>query len=354
MGNKLLIIQPILPEYRINIFDKIARCNKGNVTVYAGMQGAAADPARKNAKNCNFVYEDANWRSFFGTFIFNKKLLRLWHQHDVIFHVANLKYWSLWVLLLTTLFTNKTIYLHGQGGYKNSSFFVNSTYKMLLFLCDGYICYTDYSKQELLKKLPRGLQHKVSVCQNTLDIAPVNKVLKNNISHSIFYIGRLRQGCDIDILLTAALRGNVNVKVIGTGDSEYLERLKNKYGSIATFYGAIFDEVKQREIASTCFAGAYGGDAGLSVVHYMGLGLPVIVHNDIARHMGPEASYVIDGVNGLLFERLNVDSLLAKINILLSNDELRYQLAQGALNTFTSLSKPCMAEKFLKIMGLIK
>jgi glycosyltransferase involved in cell wall biosynthesis len=99
-------------------------------------------------------------------------------------------------------------------------------------------------------------------------------------------------------------------------------------------------------------AGAYGGDVGLSVVHYMALGLPVMVYGEIGKHMGPETSYIVDGLNGLVFERSNVDSLSEKISQLVNNKELRCSLVNGALDTFKSLQEPTMGAKFVKIMRL--
>jgi len=131
-----------------------------------------------------------------------------------------------------------------------------------------------------------------------------------------------------------------------------LQLLQNEFGSVAIFYGSIFDLDKQKEVAADCFAGVYGGDAGLSVVHYMALGLPVLVHKEIHEHMGPEPDFVEDGVNGLLFERGNPDSLASKIIQLLDDDKMRHSMAWSALNTFNDLASPSMGEKMVNIMGL--
>ncbi|MFT2090320.1 glycosyltransferase [Paraglaciecola sp. 2405UD69-4] len=350
MVKEVLIVQRILPSYRVPVFGGISNLTDSNVTIFA--EGASADYGDNEYQGVKFNFVKAKWKTYLSTFVFDKNILKYFKSNDIVFHVADFKFLSLWLILFLNIFSNKEIFLHGQGGYKRSGVLVRLIYSLGVYLSDGYICYTNYSKIELLKKIPRSQHYKVSVCENTLVIDPVSEVLANATEPSIFYIGRLRQGCDIGILLDAAISAGVHVKVIGLGDVDYMEELKRKYSDVATFYGPVFDEMKQRDIAKSCIAGAYGGDAGLSVVHYMALGLPVIVHSDIGHHMGPEPSYVQDGINGLLFERKSVESLTRKILLLVNDDKYRYKLALEALATFNNLSRPSMSEKFCKIMRL--
>jgi glycosyltransferase involved in cell wall biosynthesis len=348
-GKRLLVVQEILPSYRIPVFNSLSIEWSGSLTLLAENNGA--DFGEVADQNIEFKLVQALWVKLFGFFKYDWKIIDLWRNNDVILHVADFKFFSLWLLLFASCFSNKKMYLHGQGGYKRKGLASNIVYSTVTFLCDGYICYTDYSKKELVKKLPKFLHEKITICHNMLDVNPVDYVPFTKPERSIFYIGRLRDGCAVEVLLDAAKIASVRVEVIGAGDPLYLDVLKNKYGTIATFHCAVFDEQEQKRIARNCIAGAYGGDAGLSVVHYMALGLPVIVHNDIKKHMGPEPSYVIDGINGLTFSRNSARSLAEKITLLTENEALRYKLAVGALNTFKELQSPSMGEKFSLIMG---
>jgi len=345
----LLIIQEILPSYRVPVFDRLAQEFKGRVTLLAG--NSNSEFGSESGQNLSFKLIDASWVKLLGMFKYDFQVKKLWSQHDIVLHVADFKFLSLWLLLFKGCFTDKKLYLHGQGGYKKSGFLTRLVYFVAVFLCEGYICYTNYSKDALMNKLPKFLHRKISVCNNTLDIEPVGNVPERDERNSIFYIGRLRAGCEIEILLEAAIGASVKVEVIGAGCSNYLESLKNKYSAVATFHGAVFDEKKQKSIARNCMAGAYGGDAGLSVVHYMALGLPVIVHSDIDKHMGPEPSYVVDGVNGLNFTRNDVNSLTEKLKILVNDKGFCYRLAVESLDTFRSLGTPSMGERLAKILG---
>ncbi|QWA09361.1 glycosyltransferase [Sodalis ligni] len=82
----------------------------------------------------------------------------------------------------------------------------------------------------------------------------------------------------------------------------------------------------------------------------MALGLPVIVHSNFHKHMGPEPSYVEDGVNGLLFSRNDAQDLSDKIVKLSLDRGLRNNLANGALTTFVKLTTDSMGSQILKIL----
>lgn len=353
MVKNILIIQLFLPSYRVPVFSEISELTDSKVTVFAGESGA--NYGENDLSKYKLLHSKANWKRPFWIFYYDSKIFKLWKEANIICHVADYKFVSLWAIMFLNLFTKKKMFIHGQGGYKKEGIFVNIVYSLGLLLSDGYICYTEYSRRQLKKKTAKFLHSKITVCDNTLVISPVDEILEKNVDNSILYLGRIRKGCDIEVLLEAAANANVNVKVIGSSDDDsYMDELKLKFGSFATFYGAIFDEDEQKAIAKTCMAGAYGGDAGLSVVHYMSLGLPVIVHGDIGYHMGPEPSYVTESINGLLFERKNVESLTKKILLLSKDDDYRRKLAMGSLQTFHDLASPTMAYKFSKIFGLLE
>ncbi|WP_181898345.1 glycosyltransferase family 4 protein [Alteromonas aestuariivivens] len=302
-----------------------------------------------------FRFIPANWNVFGRGLRWSSGFLRCYRETDCIIHFGDYKFLTIWVCLLLSVFNKKKFFLHGQGGYKNDRLVGRLIYIIFVALSDGYICYTEYSRKALLGKLPSFLHRKVFVVSNTLYFPKMP--LENKVTHEksregqeLLYLGRLRRSCGIEFLLEAATEAKLKVKVIGGGDEEYINALSEKYNSIATFYGPVFELEKQREIAQSCIAGVYGGNAGLSVVHYLYLGLPVIVHSDIASHMGPEPSYISHGYNGILFEKDNPESLINALIQIKSDDLLRAKLSENALSTFTALSKPSMADKMLQIV----
>jgi glycosyltransferase involved in cell wall biosynthesis len=345
---KVLIVQPIITSYRIPMMDGIADSISGKVLVCA--DSSTSDFGDENLKKCEFV--EANFVTYFGfKFLKLSILAKIFRFPDRILHVADFKYSTLWLFLICYVFTHKKIFLHGQGGYKQSGGFQRLAYRLAVFLSDGYICYTEYSSVHIKTLLPKFMHKKITVVENTLYLKPVESI-SNADSSDLFYVGRLRVGCGLELLLEAASLAKVSVRIIGTGREEYVEKLKSKYPN-AKFYGAVFERERQLVISKGCLAGAYGGDAGLSVVHYMAFGLPVIVHGDVAKHMGPEPTYVENNVSGVIFQRGDVSSLSKSIIRLKEDQVLRNGLALGSLDKFKALQYPAMHEKLIQIMELM-
>jgi glycosyltransferase involved in cell wall biosynthesis len=178
--------------------------------------------------------------------------------------------------------------------------------------------------------------------------------IEHTFSNKLAFIGRIRHRCGLEIIFDAVqplikFFPDISVEIIGDGDPDYIEELKKKY-KFVNFHGVIYDEKGIAEKLGNCAAGIYGGDAGLSIVHYMSLGLPVILHKEIELHMGPEPYYIKENVNGLLFKRNSVKELTDCIKKILSNHHLRNNLALGALQTFMEMKTPSMAEKFIYLV----
>lgn len=345
--SKILIVQEILPSYRVPIFNELSLLNDGHVTVLSSKTDLSF--GKTIVKSMRFKHVETEWKKLFKL-KFSSSAFSERSKNEIVIHVADFKFISLWLMLILNVFSPKKLFMHGQGGYKNNSTLSRLIYCVSVALSDGYICYTDYSKNQLLKKIPSVLHKKVTVCENTLSITPVTSLNDFN-TKSIFYIGRIRSGCNLEFLLEATRLAKLQIELIGAVTDEYRKKLELKYSGVVKFHGAIFEEEKQKKIAKSCLAGVYGGDAGLSVVHYMSLGLPVIVHGEISKHMGPEPSYVEDEVNGLIFERGNLHSLVEKMNKVANDRALNFRLAKAALRTFNNLARPSMAEKFNRILG---
>ena len=342
---KLLIVQSIIPSYRVPLFKDMNHIMGGGVTLFADMAGREFG-VEEGEEFC-FERVAADWKTL-GPLLISFKYLVISRQYSTIFHVADFKYLTLWFSLMFNFFSKKNIYIHGQGGYKRSGVIPSLVYSLSVGLCDGYICYCNYSLEQLKKKVPKFMHKKLHVCENTLYLS-ASEIDNSSLKDALMFIGRLRERCGIESLLEAARELNIVVNIVGTGDPEYVNGLKKTY-SENNFYGAVYDFSEQQKIAKNCFAGAYFGDAGLSVVNYMALGLPVIVHSSFHEHMGPEPSYVKDGLNGLFFCKGSSADFKNKIDIVKNDLALRQKLAVGASDTFKKLSTPSMGEKMVEIL----
>lgn len=348
--NKLFFFQPFMTKYRETFFHDMNKKCFGNFEIICGKTPDSFQSSSDYPFSV-FKCETLNIVKFvyFNGFPFKA----MFCKRNAIIHFADFKYLSLYCCLFIKLLSGARLYLHGQGGYKKNSRIQSLVYTLFILFTNGYICYNKYCADQLKKKVPAFLHKKIHHVDNTLYLETVPDV-NRSYSNKIAFIGRLRPRSGLEELLEAVCLvrkeiPDVTVEIVGSGPDDYVSELRNKY-DFARFHGAIYSENEIQDALADCAVGAYGGDAGLSVVHYMALGLPVVVHSKIESHMGPEPAYVIDNHNGLLFERSNINDLSNKMLMVLRDGSLRNSLAKNALDTFGKLSRPSMAEKFLDII----
>jgi len=122
-------------------------------------------------------------------------------------------------------------------------------------------------------------------------------------------VSRLARAKHIDVLIKAANKLKFNLKIVGTGRDE--KYLKSIAGPTVEFLGNLSDqEFKKKFLNAKGFLFASKDEEfGIAPVEAMGYGLPVIAYNS-----GGVPEYIKNGVNGYLFNQLNENSLVEKIN----------------------------------------
>ena len=191
--------------------------------------------------------------------------------------------------------------------------------------------YGNYSKELLLRNgFP---ENKLFVIHNSLfyerqkairdSIKPSDIYVKHfsNNNPVIIFIGRLTQVKRLDLLINAVAllkqRGNAyNIVFVGDGETrQYLEHLVAETGltSNVWFYGACYDEQTNAELiynADLCVA---PGNIGLTAMHTMVFGCPVITHDNFKWQM-PEFEAIHPNSTGCFFEYDNIESLAKTIS----------------------------------------
>src|SRR5438876_651586 len=168
----------------------------------------------------------------------------------------------------------------------------------------------------------------------------------------ILFTGRLREGSNVALLARVIERFRMQEGIPLTlhiiGDGGEAEQLRKEWRSRnwLTFYGAVYEHARLREISLSCFVGCYPGNAGLSVVHMMSLSLPVLTHSEMQCHQGPEPSFVEDGISGMLFNRRSEESSLYEaLRSLVGNREKLTKMQKAAYEKYQSLVDPPLAAR---------
>ncbi|WP_404308817.1 glycosyltransferase [Neorhodopirellula lusitana] len=176
-----------------------------------------------------------------------------------------------------------------------------------------------------------------------------------NAKRNIAFIGRLRPGCEIEMLLDALTQINserivpVELHVIGDGPSLDQLRTATSDRNWVTWHGEITSQQQIEAIVSDCTIGAYPGRAGLSAIEYMRYGLACVFADDMSYHMGPEPSHVKNGYNGWTFKAESIDDLRDTLAVALNSDRLQ-ESRVNAHSTFQEIHRMSYGDEMAKLL----
>lgn len=139
----------------------------------------------------------------------------------------------------------------------------------------------------------------------------------------VVWVGRLIKSKRLDLLFDAmtllAERGR-SPDVILIGDGPELEFLRSRAADLAArhgirthFEGACYDERRLGQLLHAGNVLVAPGNVGLSAMHAMAFGTPVVTHGDPERQ-GPEFEAIVEGRTGSLFSFGSVDGLAAAVD----------------------------------------
>jgi glycosyltransferase involved in cell wall biosynthesis len=201
-------------------------------------------------------------------------------------------------------------------------------------LASGQLLYGDYAKKLLTEK---GFDpERLYVVYNSLDY-DVQKELATEIKENelkefrrglgikegeglVAFTGRLQPVKRLDLLVEAlgklALKNRmVHLALVGDGiEKENLERLSNKFNvaNLVHFLGASYDERFIGLVLSASDLCVIPSGAGLSIMHAMAFGTPVLIHDRLEYHF-PEWEAVEENKTGLFYKYGDIDDLARKM-----------------------------------------
>ncbi len=275
-------------------------------------------------------------KRFLGKIYFEgmQKLLR--DDYDIYILDGDLRNIGNWCFLLKSRFTKKRVLLwtHGWYGHENTirRFLKRFFYKMT----DGLVLYGDYAKKLMVDK--EGFKaDSIFVVHNSLSyyeqLAIRQHITNSTVYHDHFnnnnpnliFIGRLTPIKKLDMILYAVKRllaNNVGVNVTFVGDGIERAKLESLTKELnieynVWFYGASYDESVNATLIYNADLCISPGNVGLTSIHVLTFGTPVITHNNFTMQM-PEFEAVLKGKTGDFFVENDVDSLVKTISRWLS------------------------------------
>lgn len=240
---------------------------------------------------------------------------------------------SSWLLMMVARFSGKKVYTwtHGwNGGEQGMKKLIKRTY---LKLSHGHFIYGNYAKNLMVEN---GFDaNKLFVVYNSLHHSE-QKIIRSKLSFSniylttfgnsfpnICFIGRLNRQKRLGLLLEAQticekqFGIKFNIIFIGNGpDEKYLRDTteKNRNAGSVCFFGACYNEEKLGELIYNADLCVSPGEVGLTAIHVLGYGTPVITHNNFVNQM-PEFEAIENGITGYFFKEGDANDLALKINL---------------------------------------
>lgn len=291
-------------------------------------------------------YVDNRW---IKPFYYQKGVLKLLRQYDAFLMLGELFCLSTWLMLMAhkILYRQKHFYIWSHGWYGRETGLKRVLKHVFFSMADAVFLYGNYAKdiarkygykKDNLYVIHNSLDHDNQLLlRNELTRANVYSSHFNNNNPVIIFIGRLTYTKELDLLLSAAAELKkkefpCNVVLVGNGEARsFLEQKANdlKIEDIVWFYGACYDERENAALIYNSDICVAPGNVGLTAMHSMVYGTPVITHNDFSWQM-PEFEAIIPNKTGNFFERGNVESLAECIQAwIVDHEGLRTQTRES-------------------------
>ena len=259
------------------------------------------------------------------------KLLRD-KRYDKYLMIGDAHDTSTWRMLIAKCLFNrkKKIYFWTHGWYGKESGIEKLVKSIFYKMVDGVFLYGHHAEEIMAKE---GFdREKLFVIHNSLDydtqlelrekIRPSSLYQDHfcNENKNIIFLGRLTAVKRFDLLLNAVKKlkddGELyNVTFVGDGvERTNMENMVENLGlnEQVWFYGACYDEVKNAEFVYNADLCVSPGNVGLTAMHMLMFGTPVITHDNFALQM-PEFEAIIPYKTGLFFRHDDANDLCEKI-----------------------------------------
>jgi len=358
---RICIIDPVLTRYNLPVFLELSRyCRIDWIFSPSSAKSGFGSQPRTEAPSLRYI-EVPTLKPFgerFGMFQWGILKYILREKPDAIRIFANVRYLSFWTTLLLARLRGIHLYAHGVGFFKRRRIDLIRRLMMsvALRLVTSYIAYAPIVCESFAA---HGFSlDKISLAHNSLvNPFPVRPEEKTGTERGILFVGRLRPGSGLGLLLRVLRRLHaedsfpLTLHVVGTGEEATQLRREAAGCSWVTWYGDA-DDIQVSTISRDCLFGCYPGNAGLSVVHLMSLSLPVIIHNDLASHEGPEPSFVRGGVSGILYDHKSPEESLYRVLREIAMEPSRIaRMQRSAFEEYKSLVNPPYAERLWSIFS---
>lgn len=321
--SKLCMIQMTAPRYREAIFRAID--NEYDCDWYFGETKTDIKEMDLSLLKNTFYYKRFGSTS---RFYWKRGVLKLLFkkEYKAFFALSESRCLTDYIFFGLSRLFKKKVYVWTHGWYGKETKLEAALKKWQFNHVDGIFVYSNYARELMIKE---GISaEKIFTIHNSLhydqqkalreSITPSNiyKDHFGNDNPTIIFIGRLTKVKKLDMVIYALAKlkaKDENYNLVFVGDGVEKHNLENKVAEMdlqqnVWFYGACYDEKQNAELIYNADLCVSPGNVGLTAMHALVFGCPVITHNCFKWQM-PEFEAIQAGVTGDFFEMDNVDAL---------------------------------------------
>ncbi len=316
-----------LPHYRRSLFERLWNNNSINFSIVCGKISPYT-----NLKN--FTPTDSHEVTFIKNKIFKIGPRKFIWQKGI--RTAIEKYNPEYLILLgfdPHILSNVPLFLWARRRKIKTLWWGHATYgkqgwlgKIIRYYfyskADGLLTYDERGKQRLISMgIDSNKIFPIWNCLNDEDYPYKNSKssIKNKLEYNIIFTGRITARKKIDQLIKAVnilLRDTQNIQLHIVGEGPALPDLKKltrflKIEKFVIFHGEMYGEALSDLFVDIDLM-VIPGLAGLSVIHALAHGIPVL-NNDNKKTHPPEVSAIIPGRTGDFFREDDIDDMAIKI-----------------------------------------
>jgi 1,2-diacylglycerol 3-alpha-glucosyltransferase len=330
---KVGIVYDCFPHYRAAVMRELLSSPQHDYVLVADEM--PVDPTIKGWRvedRARFIH--APCHRLISKFFFQKKVigLALRRDFDAVIYMAYANFITTWLSALAARMTGKKVYFWTHGWNRTEAGLKAWLRRCFYRLADALLLYGHSAKMF-------GLTHgfapeKLHVIYNSLDYE-LQKQIREEVTAEelqrfrqqlfegpdrpmVVCSARLTTNCRFDLLLEAQAQlrdegHDFNLLLIGDGpERAALQAQAERLKLSVHFYGACYDEAILARLIMAAHVTVSPGKVGLTAMHSLAYGTPVITHDDYEAQ-GPEWEAIVAGRTGDFFRRGDVKDLARAI-----------------------------------------
>ena len=338
--------------YRYPVFRLISeRCPDGaEVVIYADPREDTSSIKLVSAQYCNMDLKSGGirWqkvRSFYvGKICFwqtGLQKLAVRGSYRVIVYWGEAHRLSTWLSASMARLSGKKVVFWTHGIYGNEGYFKRKFRTLFYRLAHMLLLYGEHGRKQLeLSGIPKERLYVINNSLNvqaqlqkirSIDPAALNSIRREFCSDTedlLVFVGRLEPQKNLSLLLQAVaiLREQgkpIKALIIGDGSERgaLVKQVKDLgIGEKIIFYGECYDDDVVLPLLAASDICVSPGEVGLTAMHALVSGTPVISHDDFPNQM-PEFEAIRPGESGAFFRRGDAMDLVSKISACLADIE---------------------------------